>query len=116
MHCAAPCKKITTRISSDSTCVSHDLIWVCAGQIREAGGAAERSNRAAPERDDQPETGTGQYGGEGGLSVLRTGQRHTGSESLKVQSPSENYIMIDNRFLNDLFIQRFTLPTERYWV
>uniref|UniRef100_A0A8B9D7E4 Transmembrane and coiled-coil domain family 2 n=1 Tax=Anser cygnoides TaxID=8845 RepID=A0A8B9D7E4_ANSCY len=50
-----------------------------AVQVRAPGGAAERPHRAAPERNDQPEAGAGEHGGEGGLPVLREGAGHPGS-------------------------------------
>lgn len=47
-------------------------------QVWETWGATEWSNRAAPEWDDQPQTGTRQHGGKGRLPVLWESQRHSG--------------------------------------
>nr|XP_038024231.1 transmembrane and coiled-coil domains protein 2 isoform X2 [Anas platyrhynchos] len=58
----------------------HDSVLAGGAlQVRAPGGAAERPHRAAPERNDQPEAGAGEHGGEGGLPVLREGAGHPGS-------------------------------------
>lgn len=67
------------------------MLFLVTVQVRASGGAAERPDRAAPERDDQPEAGAGQHGGEGGLPVLRESTRHSGEEGNPRRSSSRSH-------------------------